>query len=123
MKKDIKNRKDIELLVDKFYDKLKKDDLISPFFTDVIQINWEKHLPIMYDFWENVLFFTGKYEGNPMAKHQALHEKSRFTMEHFQRWQSLFAKTVKENFAGANAKLIVKKALNIGTVMQVKLFS
>lgn len=66
MKKDIKNRKDIELLVNKFYDKVKADKSISHFFTDTVHVNWKQHL-VMYDFWENIVFFTGAYEGNPMT--------------------------------------------------------
>lgn len=123
MKKDIKNRHDIELIVNRFYGKVMKDELISPFFTDLLKLDMNKHIPVMYDFWENVLFYTGKYEGNPMAKHQVIHGLSKLKMEHFQRWLSLFSETVKENFKGKNAKTIVEKAVNIGTVMQVKLFS
>lgn len=123
MKKDIKDRQDIELIVNHFYEKVNKDELISPFFTDLMKLDMNKHIPVMYDFWENVLFYTGKYEGNPMAKHQVIHGLSKLKMEHFQRWLSLFSETVKENFKGKNAKTIVEKAVNIGTVMQVKLFS
>lgn len=122
MKKDITNRKDIKKLVDKFYYKVKKDNLIGPFFTEVIDLNWNKHLSAMYDFWENVVFFTGKYEGNPMAKHQALHSIKALRMEHFSQWQSLFNETVNEYFEGKNAEMIKQKAGSIGTVLQVKLF-
>mgnify|MGYP003675116786 CR=1 FL=1 len=122
MKKDISNRKDIKKLVDKFYDKVKVDTLIGPFFTEVIDLNWKKHLTAMYSFWENVVFCTGSYEGNPMAKHQAVHSKKSLRMEHFNRWQSLFNETVNELFEGGNAELIKQKASSIGTVMQVKLF-
>ncbi len=59
MKKDIENRKDIELLVRSFYDKVKADDTIGYIFNDIAKVNWEKHLPVMFDFWENVLFYTG----------------------------------------------------------------
>lgn len=122
MKKDISNRKDIKKLVDKFYDKVKIDTLIGPIFTEIIGSNWNKHLSAMYDFWENVVFFTGKYEGNPMAKHQVVHSKKTLRMEHFTRWLSLFTETVNELFEGKNTELIKQKALSIGTVMQVKLF-
>ena len=70
MKKDITSRKDIELLVDEFYNKIKKDEQIGFIFTDIAKVNWEKHLPIMYDFFENMLFYTGSYTGNPMELHK-----------------------------------------------------
>ena len=72
MKKDIITRKDIELLVTNFYGKIKKDILIGPVFTDIARVNWEKHLPLMCDFWENVLFYSGNYQGNPMDLHKHL---------------------------------------------------
>ena len=123
MKKDISNPSDIKILVDSFYSKVKKDGLIGPFFNGEIELNWKKHLSAMYAFWENVVFFTGKYEGNPMAKHQAVHAKKTLRMEHFSRWLSLFNETVNELYEGENAELIKQKAASIGTVMQVKLFS
>ena len=58
MKTDIRNRKDIEKLVNTFYDKVKTDDVIGYLFNDVAKVNWENHLPKMYNFWENILFFT-----------------------------------------------------------------
>ncbi len=67
--KDIQERKDIELLVDEFYKKVLKDDVIGHFFTEVVQLDWEKHIPIMYDFWETTLLGNIKYKGNPMVKH------------------------------------------------------
>jgi len=121
MKMDIKDRKDIELLINSFYDKVKQDTIIGFFFTEVVQVNWEKHLPIMYDFWENIVFQTGSYNGNPMDKHLELNKKSLITMEHFQRWVLLFNETVEELFSGAKAEFIKQRALSIATVMQIKI--
>ena len=45
MKTDIRNRKDIELLVDTFYDKIKTDAVIGFLFTEIAQVNWETHFP------------------------------------------------------------------------------
>jgi len=55
MKKDIENRTDIEQLVRSFYDKVNTDDTIGYIFNDIAKVNWEKHFPVMFDFWENVL--------------------------------------------------------------------
>lgn len=49
--KEIENRKDIEFLVDEFYKQVVKDELIGFFFTEVIALNMDQHMPIMYDFW------------------------------------------------------------------------
>jgi hemoglobin len=121
MKKDILQRSDVELLVNTFYDKVKKDELISFFFKDIVNVNWEKHLPVMYDFWQNVIFQTGGYAGNPMIVHSGIHKKSPMHPEHFKRWTELFTTTVDELFEGNNAELAKQRALSIATVMQIKI--
>lgn len=120
MKKDIQSITDIEVLVNKFYDKVKVDNDLSAFFSNV---NWGKHLPIMYKFWENIVFHTGGYEGNPMNTHQKLHQKSPTALQHFQKWNQLFTQTVDELFEGEKAELIKQRALSISTVMQIKIFN
>ena len=50
MKKDILNRSDIEKVVKLFYQKVREDNIIGPFFNEVIKINWVKHEKILTDF-------------------------------------------------------------------------
>lgn len=123
MKTDIRNRQDIELLINSFYEKVKMDTTIGFFFKEVVPVNWEKHLPVMYNFWESILFYTGSYEGNPMMIHLQLHQKSPLQEAHFQQWLSLFTQTTDELFEGENAELIKQKAHNIAGIMQVKIIS
>ncbi len=118
--KDLLNRSDIEFLINTFYEKVQKDDLISFFFTDVVSVDWENHLPVMYNFWEVILFSTGSYAGNTMQKHIDLNMKSTMQPKHFERWIQLFTQTVDENFEGTNAVLIKQRALSIATVIQIK---
>lgn len=120
MKTDIRNRKDIEKLVNTFYDKIKTDAIIGYLFNDVAKVNWEKHLPKMYNFWENILFYTAEYEGNPMEKHKELHQKSPLNPSHFNHWNMLFTKTVDELFEGKKADEIKNRALNISAAMMYK---
>jgi hemoglobin len=120
MKPDIKNRADIEKLVNVFYDKIKTDTEIGYFFTEVAKVDWEKHLPIMYNFWENILFSTGNFEGNPMLKHKDLHQKSKLNPAHFLDWNTLFNDTVDELFTGDRATEIKQRAKNIAAVMMTK---
>ncbi len=120
MKTDIRNKKDIEKLVNAFYNNIKTDAFISYYFTDVAQVNWEEHLPKMYDFWENILFCTGNYNGNPMMRHKELHEKSPMTKEQFKYWTTLFTSTVDKLFEGSKAEEIKSRAINISFVMMYK---
>ena len=123
MKKDIESRADIELLVKSFYEKVKIDPVIGSIFTDIARVNWEKHLPVMFDFWENTIFYTGSYSGNPMKSHQNLNKLFPLTKEHFSRWNQLFASTIDELFEGDKAVLAKQRAISISTVMQLKLFN
>jgi len=121
MKKDIENRNDIELLINSFYNKVKKDTTIGYIFNDVAKVNWEAHLPVMHDFWETVIFSKSTYEGNPMVVHQYLHERTPLNSDHFKQWLHLFTTTVDELFEGKNAGLAKQRAAGIAAVMQIKI--
>jgi len=62
---DIATEDDIRILVDSFYGKVNADDLLSPIFNDVARVDWEKHLPLLYQFWSTLLFRTNTYQGRP----------------------------------------------------------
>ena len=117
---DIETRADIDALMHHFYALVIHDDVIGYLFTDVAKVNWELHLPKMYDFWENILFYSANYSGSPMAVHKELHQKSTMTQEHFQHWNALFNQTVDKLFEGAKADEIKNRAMNISAVMMYK---
>lgn len=117
---DINDRQDIKILVDAFYKEVVKDDLIGHFFTKVIHLDLEKHLPVMYDFWETTLLGNIKYKGNPMVKHIELSRKEPLIPKHFQRWLSLWVNAVKENFDGPKAEEAMQRAKLIAELMKFK---
>jgi hemoglobin len=121
MKKEIKTREDVELLVNSFYEKILKDDLLKPVFVDIAQINLKEHLPILHDFWESVLFGTSAYKGNPMSSHLNLNQKTKLSPELFGRWLDLFTETVNENFKGTKADEAKTRAKTIAQLMQFKI--
>lgn len=123
MKKDIENRKDIEILVDRFYEIVREDNVIGYLFNDVAQTDWSIHLPKMYDFWEVILFGTGHFKGNPMFVHKELHSKSPMNSEHFAHWFDLFQNTVDDLYQGKNAEEIKYSASNIAQTMMYKVLS
>ncbi len=105
MKPDITTPADIRILIDSFYDKVQKDDVIGFIFNDIAQVDWPRHLPVMYAFWEFLLLGTpDAYHGNPIQKHFDLHQKIPLKIEHFDRWVSLFQSTVDEHFEGPTAE-------------------
>jgi hemoglobin len=119
--KDIETRDDIEKLLDEFYKKVVDDDLIGVFFTKVVQLDWEKHMPVMYDFWETTLLGNMKYKGNPMTKHIELSRKKAVHPEHFDRWLMLWKDTVNEHFSGLKAEDAIQRAVQIGGLMLFKI--
>lgn len=119
MKNDISNRNDIAALVNAFYEKVKLSS-IGHFFNDVVNVNWEKHLPKMYDFWEGIVFGSSNYSGNPINTHKEVHSLHAFSKTDFEVWLKLFYETVDEMYAGEKAELIKQRATSIATVMQLK---
>ena len=121
MKSDIVSRKEIIIVVDEFYKKIKVDFTLGFIFNEVAHVNWEKHLPIMYDFWENTLFYTGSYSGNPVNLHTHLHHLTPLNNTHFEQWNKLFIETVDEHFKGPNAELAKQRAISISLVLAQKI--
>lgn len=119
--KDITDFEDIKLLVDSFYQKVLSDAVIGYIFTDVVQLNWEHHIPVMYNFWETTLLGRVSYKGNPMQVHKGLNIKEKLTSEHFNQWLRLFNETVDEHFQGEKSDLAKQRALSIATMIQIKI--
>lgn len=120
--KEIENREDIYLLVSEFYKKLLIDKDIKHFFDDMVKDNdLEKHLQILVDFWDNMLFHTGVYNRNAMQPHLALHLKKPFQPIHFKIWLNHFNNSIDENFKGELAHAAKTRAQSIAMVMELKI--
>lgn len=119
--KQLQTREDIELLVNRFYEKVAKDDTIGFFFTQIAEVKWEHHLPKMYAFWESLLFGQASYKGNPMVVHFPINELKAIEKHHFEHWLGLWTETVQENFCGEIAENAVYKATNIANLMAHKM--
>lgn len=104
-----------------FYEKALADEVIGFFFTQVVPLDMEKHLPVITDFWESVVLGTRGYRRNVMELHRHIHELSAIRKEHLDRWVQLFTKTIAEHFEGPNATLMAQRARSIATMMDLKL--
>ena len=104
-KKDISGKEDIQLFVDEFYKKVRKDDLLAFVFAGRVQ-DWQSHLNRMYLFWNAALLGEKGYIGNPFSKHIALD----ITEKHFERWLTLFAETMDNYFEGPLAQDAIWRA-------------
>ena len=98
--KDIITSEDIKTLVDAFYEKVRRDELLSPIFNNRIQNRWPQHLEKMYSFWQTVLLDERTYLGSPFTPHAQLP----IDHSHFQRWMKLFIETADTLFDGKKAE-------------------
>jgi hemoglobin len=118
---DISSRKDVELLVTSFYERVTKDDTIGFIFTDIMKVDWDKHLPKMYDFWETILLGASKYYGNTMGVHFDVNRKVKLEAKHFDKWIELFFSTIDSLFAGPVAETAKKRAKSVADLMVFKM--
>ena len=114
---DITTEADIKHLVDSFYDKVNQDALLSPVFNDHSKVDWEKHLPVMYQFWSTILLGTTSYSGQPFHKHAFLP----VDQNHFAQWLYLFHETLTENFRGPIVEEAKLRAANIARIFLNKI--
>jgi hemoglobin len=121
MKPDITCRADIEKFIVAFYEAVKKDPTIGYIFTDVVHMNWEKHIPLIVDFWETILLDNPVYKKNAMEVHYDLNKKVPLQKEHFKSWLNLFNSAVDELFEGKTAVLAKTRAKSIADVMLFKM--
>jgi len=119
--KDIETRQDVEKLIDHFYVKVLSDEQIGPIFKESIEFVWEKHIPIMYDFWASILFDTSDYKGNPISKHIELDRKVKLTVAHFDRWLQLWEASLNDHFRGELASKAYHKAVLMKEIMLFKI--
>ena len=119
--KDIENQHDLFLLVDEFYKRLLRDERINYIFTDVAKIKIEEHLPILVTFWSQAILGTGGYTNNLTQLHLDVNRKVHLSPELFKIWLHHFDHSVDDLFAGSNAEKIKTNALNIATVLQIKI--
>jgi hemoglobin len=109
------------LLVAEFYKKVLADDKIAPVFTGTVKIDWGSHLPIICDFWENLLWGGEKYQANLMQKHLDFNQHIRFVHLHLERWLLHWNTTLTANFAGKNATQMSERAGHIGRLILFKI--
>ena len=112
----LESRKEVSFLVNTFYIKVRKDELLGPIFNKQVK-DWEHHLSHLTDFWETNLLGIRKYKGNPMQAHIDVDKKSNnvITQDYFGRWLHLWFSTIDEHFEGEGAFRLKNAARNMST--------
>lgn len=118
MKKDITNHEDILAFLKLFYSNVKKNESLKIFFQHKDDSDWERFSVLMAGFWENVIFYTGDYEGNPIETHRRINHIHPTTKEHFKNWEMLFEETLRKNFEGPNVERMIQHSKSIADVMK-----
>lgn len=124
--KPIKNREDIHLLVNTFYSKIRKDELLGPIFNSHISENqWPHHLMKLTDFWETNLFGVRKFKGSPSQKHLKVDENLDYGVNalHFGKWLNLWVETINELFTGERADKAIYMARKMATGQYLTLWN
>ena len=109
----------ISRLVERFYDAIRKDDLLGPIFAANVT-DWTPHLARMKDFWASVTLESGRFHGNPMLKHIAI---GGLEPAHFERWLTLWDQTVSEvapNAAASDTFQIAAKRIARSLLMGIE---
>jgi hemoglobin len=122
-KKDITTRDDIYVLVSTFYEKVRKNEVLGPFFNGKIK-DWDEHLERLTTFWESSLFLKTKYYGNPLEVHVKVDRNSdhKISEFHFGTWINLWIETVNEHFEGEYADNAKSRARKMGTFLYLKIY-
>jgi hemoglobin len=102
----------IEALVRRFYEAVRRDDLIGPVFETRIA-EWEPHLQRMCAFWGSVMLRAGGYHGQPMPMHAPLPVEA----AHFDRWLALFAEAARDT-CGPAADIFTERAQRIAQSLE-----
>ena len=126
-KKEIDTREDIFLLVDSFYDKVRDEPTLGPFFNRVIK-DWPKHIQHLTTFWETSLLFNktleNKYKGNPLEAHIKVDAENNHSISelHFGLWLNLWVETLDEHFEGDIAAMAKRRARKMASFLYLNIF-
>lgn len=121
MKQDIQDRADLVRMVDAFYAKVRADEALGHVFDGVAKVDWDHHLPKLYDFWDTVIFRAGTFRGDLIGAHVRLVARADMSRPMFDRWLGLFRETVRRLFAGERAEHVIRCAEDMANVLHSKI--
>ncbi len=92
--------KNIRIFVIDFYTRILKDDIVGPFFIDILgddieNKKWQEHIDILCEFWSAMILKEGDYFGSPFAPHATMKGLQRET---FTRWLEILDECVSEMY-------------------------
>ncbi|SFB44549.1 group III truncated hemoglobin [Algoriphagus aquimarinus] len=122
---DIKSRKEVDFLVRRFYDQVRKHEILGPIFNGVVK-DWDTHLIHLSDFWEMILLQTGPGAGkfNPVKVHRQVDAEVNNSIEqaHFGNWLELWFQTLDRYFEGENASYAKEHARRMAHMLFMRIW-
>lgn len=108
-------KKNIRSMVDRFYSKVLKDELLADFFIqklgdEMISDDWQRHLDLLTDFWASTLLGDSSYSGQPVKAHVHMEGLQRVT---FERWLEVFSQTVDKFYNQESADIFKTRSQSI----------
>jgi hemoglobin len=117
------NAENIAILVQRFYPKVLKDEILAPFFIeklgeDIESKAWKEHLALLTEFWKFVALGYENYEGSPLLPHFDISGLSR---EAFVRWLEVFYSTLDSIYTEQASEYFKEKSQTIADNFMRKL--
>ena len=103
----------IEMLVDRFYDRVQADPVLGPIFNPAVH-DWDEHKRRLVAFWSSITLRSGSYRGNPMAAHRP----HPIRIEHFDHWLALWRDTAVDVLSPKQASIFYDHAARIARSLQ-----
>jgi len=101
----------ISELVDRFYERIRSDEVLGPIFARHIA-DWGPHLDRIKSFWRSILHNSAEFSGNPMQRHFAVHDAGSALGEpEFARWLRMFYATCND--------LALERGMNTDAARQI----
>lgn len=100
-----------------FYARLKKDDVLGPVFTQAIGDDWTKHIDRITLFWLRATGIRGGYRGRDFIPAHLRHLVIR--ADQLPRWLQLFSETCRELSPPAAADFLIDVAKKMAENLQI----
>jgi hemoglobin len=113
---DVFDESAIAALVDRFYEKVRRDRELGPIFNAAVH-DWDEHKRLLTTFWSSVALRASSYRGNPMAAHRSHPIRA----EHFDHWLALWRETCAEELDETHAAQMLEYAQRIGQSLKLGL--
>jgi hemoglobin len=107
----------IDLVVSRFYARVRKHSDLAPIFAAHIQ-DWGPHEAKISEFWHNAIGLSRAYDGNPQRAHMAAHE---IQGAHFALWLALFDEVLVESLPPETAASWSALAHRIGRALKMSI--